>query len=179
MFTYLLTLFLHSLHPGLRTCSNLEYLWIARVILSTVCHFSQLVLSTYTFLLYQFLSSYQTFVIFSSFVIYSFFAHPINAPAVHTTNMTVAPVLSSERSLCQYTFPTHQSSMAIVPIWCGGFLEEQTDSFKRQPIEYYKCLAFFDEESVHFLWILWNIGKDCLIPLAAFLASKFSLFCEA
>ncbi len=139
--------------------------------LSTVCHFSQLVLSTYTFLLYQFLSSYQTFVIFSPFVIYSLFAlstHPINAPAVHTTNTTLAPVLSSARPLRQYTFPTQQSSMAIVPFWCGGFLEEQADSFKRQPIEYYKCLAFFDEESLRFLWGLRNIGTDCLIPLASF-----------
>ncbi len=68
-------------------------------------------------------SSFQTSVIFSPFVIYSLFTsstHPINAPAVHTTNTTLTFVLSCARSLCQYTFLTHQASLVIVPFRCGG-----------------------------------------------------------
>ncbi len=68
-------------------------------------------------------SSYQTSAIFSPLVIYPLFtlsSHPINIPAVHTTNTTLFPVLSCARSLRQYTFLTHQASLAIVPFWCGG-----------------------------------------------------------
>ncbi len=69
-------------------CSNLRYSRVTCVILSNFCNFSLLILSTYPLLLYQFLSSYQTFVIFSPLVIYSTFplsTHPLNAPALHTT----------------------------------------------------------------------------------------------
>ncbi len=73
--------------------------------------------------LIKLLSSYRTFVIFSPLVIYSFFtlsAHPINAPAEHTTITTLSPVLSCARSLRQYIFLTHQASLVIVPFWYGG-----------------------------------------------------------
>ncbi len=69
------------------------------------------------------LSSYQYFAIFSPFGIYSLFTlstHPINAPAVHTTNTAFSPVLSCARSLHQYVFLNHQASLAIVPFWYGG-----------------------------------------------------------
>ncbi len=60
------------------------------VILSNFCNFSQLVLSTHPLLLYQFLSSHQTFVIFSPLVFYSLF-YVIYAPykctcCTHHTN---------------------------------------------------------------------------------------------
>ncbi len=69
------------------------------------------------------LSSYQTFVIFSSFVIYSHFTlstHPLNAPAVRTTNKTPTLILSCARSLRQYTFLTQHPSLVIVPFWYWG-----------------------------------------------------------
>ncbi len=69
------------------------------------------------------LSSYQTSVIFSPLVIYSLFtlsSHLINAPTVHITNTTPFPVLSCARYLRQYTFRTHQPSLAIVPFCYGG-----------------------------------------------------------
>ncbi len=73
-------------------------------------------------------SSYQSFVIFSLFLVYSlFFAiyapykiYSINAPVVHTASTTLTLILSCARSLCQYTFPTHQASLAIVPFRLGG-----------------------------------------------------------
>ncbi len=52
------------------------------------------------------LSSYQTCVIFSSFVIYSHFAlstHPLNAPAVHTTNTILSLLSYRAPSLCANT----------------------------------------------------------------------------
>ncbi len=60
-------------------CSNPRYSSVTYFILSNFCNFSQLVLSTHPFLLYQFCylinlsSSYQSFVIFSPFLIYSLF----------------------------------------------------------------------------------------------------------
>ncbi len=83
--------------------------------LHTLCCFS-------TFCrLIKFLTSYQNFVIFS----------PL-APAVHTTNTTLTLVLSSARSLHQYTFPnsTDVFGHRAILIWgdrgvAGGFLEEQ------------------------------------------------------
>ncbi len=68
-------------------------------------------------------SFYQIFIIFSPFLIYSLFklsTHPINVPAVYTTNTTLSPVLSCARSLRHYTFLTHQASLAIVPFWLWG-----------------------------------------------------------
>ncbi len=122
-------------------CSNLRYSWVTCVVLSNFCSFSQIVLSAHPLLVFQPLSSYQTFVIFSPFVIYSLFYviwRPINAPAVHTTNTTPAPVVSCARSLRQYTFLTHQASLAIMPFWLwgdrdmagGGVLEEQPDTLQ-------------------------------------------------
>ncbi len=97
------------------------------------CHFSQLVLSTNNLLLYQFLSSYQTSVVFSPFDIYSLFTlftHPINVPVLHTTNTTPSPVLSCARSLRQYTFLTNQASLAIVPFWYGR-IEAWLETFSK------------------------------------------------
>ncbi len=111
------------------TCSNPRYSWVTYFILSSFCYFSRLVLSTHPLLLYQFLSPYQSFVVLSNFchfltlcylLTFTLSTHPINAPAVHITNTTLFPVLSCARSLRQYTFLTHQASLAIVPFWCGG-----------------------------------------------------------
>ncbi len=117
-------------------CCNLRCSWVICVSLLNFCNFSQLVLSTHPLLLYQFLSSYQTFVIFSPFVICSLFTlstHPINPPDVHISDTTLTPVLSCTRSLRQYTFPTQQTSLAIVRFWCegieaGGFLQQQLNT---------------------------------------------------
>ncbi len=45
--------------------ATLEYLWAIFVILSNLCNFSQLILSTHPLLLYQCLPPYQTFVVLS------------------------------------------------------------------------------------------------------------------
>ncbi len=103
-----------------RRCSNPRPSWVTYVILSNFYKFSQLTLSIHPLLLfYQLLSSQQTFIIlsnfFSPFLIYSLYAlstHPINAPAVRTTNTTLTLVLSCAGSLHQYTFLTHQASLA-------------------------------------------------------------------
>ncbi len=95
-------------------CSNLQYSWVTSVILSNFCNFSQLVLSAHPLLIYQLLPSHQTFVIFSPMVIYLLFTlstHPINAPAVHTTNTTLTLGLLCARSLRQYTFPSCHSDV--------------------------------------------------------------------
>ncbi len=111
------------------TSSNPRYSWVTYFILSNFCNFSQLVLPTHLCSLYQFCHliylsmTCQTYVIFSPLVIYSLFtlsSHPINAPAVHTTNTTLPPVLLCARSLRPNTFLTHQASLAIVPFWYGG-----------------------------------------------------------
>ncbi len=88
-------------------------------------------------------SPYQTFVMVSSFVIYSPFTlstNPINAPAVQTTNTTLSPVLSRARSLRQYTFLTHQASLAIVPFWFGGgggFYRDHQICYKSPRVKFY------------------------------------------
>ncbi len=43
--------------------SNLRYSWLACIILSNFCNFSQLVLSTHPLLIYQVLSSYKNFAV--------------------------------------------------------------------------------------------------------------------
>ncbi len=62
----------------------------------------------------------------------------------------LSPALSCARSLRQYTFLTHQASLAIVPFWlwgdrtlAGGFLIEQTDMFQFLNVtsELYECGA--------------------------------------
>ncbi len=94
-------------------CSNPRYSWVTYFILSNFCNFTQLVLSTHPLLFYPFLSYYQTYVVLSNCL----------------------GVLSCARSLRQYTFLTHQASLAIVPFWYGGsrhgwgFLLEQPDTF--------------------------------------------------
>ncbi len=81
----------YSWRPSLKAApkvSNLFYL-------IKLLQLSQLVFSTHSLLLYQFLSPYQSFVFLSSFYhfltpcyLFSFYViwQPINAPAVHTTN---------------------------------------------------------------------------------------------
>ncbi len=110
-------------------CSSRRYSCVTCIILSNFCNFSQFVLSTNPLLLYQFLSSYQIFVVLSNFchfltlVIYSPFTlstHPTNEPAIHTTNTTLFPVLSCAGSLRKFTFLTHPAFLAIVPIWYRG-----------------------------------------------------------
>ncbi len=75
-------------------CSNLRYSWVACVILSNFCNFSQLFFIYTPFCyfitfchLIKLSSSYQTFVIFSPFVIYSLFTFstppPTNVPALN------------------------------------------------------------------------------------------------
>ncbi len=76
-----------------KACSNLEYSWVTWVILSNFCPFSSL---CYLHTLCYFINfchliklslSYQTFVIFSSCLIYSHFTlstHPTNVPELHT-----------------------------------------------------------------------------------------------
>ncbi len=120
---------------SLSTCSNQRYSWVTCVILSNFCNFSKLVLSTHPLFLYQFLLPYQTFVIFSPLVIYSLLTlstHPIIAPGVNTTNTTLTLVVSSTRSLRQYTFPNstgvfgHRAILIRgIEAWLGGFLLEQ------------------------------------------------------
>ncbi len=117
-------------NPTWTVCSVPRYLWVTYFILSNFCNFSQLVLSTHSLLFYQFWSPYHSVVVLSSFChlltlcyLLTFFTlstHPINAPAVHTTNTTLFPVLSRARSLLQYTFLTYQACLAIVPFWFGG-----------------------------------------------------------
>ncbi len=79
--------------------------------------------------LYQFLSLYQSFVVLSNIChllapcyLFTFYViwQPINALPVHTTNTTLFLVLSCARPLRQFTFLTHQASLAIVLFWCGG-----------------------------------------------------------
>ncbi len=140
-------------------CSNPRYSWVTYFILSNLWYFSQLVLSAHPLLFYQFCHlmnlslSYQISVSFSPLVIYSLFyviLQPINAPAVHTTNTTLFPILLCTRSLRQYCIVsliggnhkdqvhlntlistsakgekticllTHQASWTIVPFWYGG-----------------------------------------------------------
>ncbi len=71
--------------------------------------------------LFKLLPSYQTFVILSPLVIYSLFmlsTHPINAPAVHTTNTTLTLSLSSTRFLRQYIpNSTGLSGYCAILIW--------------------------------------------------------------
>ncbi len=79
------------------------------------------------------LSSYQNFAIFSPFVIYSLFTlstHPINAPAVHTTNTAFSPLLSCAHLSKSPGVFGHRAIL----IWgdrgiTGGFLEEQPVTF--------------------------------------------------
>ncbi len=51
----------------MRRCSNRRYSWVTYFILSNLCYFSQLVLSTHPLLLHQFLSPYQSFAVLSNF----------------------------------------------------------------------------------------------------------------
>ncbi len=112
-------------HSGL-LCSP-RYSWVTYFILSNICNFSQLFLSTHPLLLYQFChlinlsSSYQTSVIFSPLVTYSLFTLstcPINAPAVHTTKTTLFPVLSCPTSRL---WPSCHSDYGGIGPWLGVF----------------------------------------------------------
>ncbi len=91
--------------PCSMICSNPRYSWVTYFVLSNFCNLSYL-LNPCCFInfchLINLSSSYQTSVIFLHFVIYLLFilsTHPINAPAVHTANPTLFPVLSCARSL--------------------------------------------------------------------------------
>ncbi len=64
---------------------------------------------------------------------------------LYTTNTTLSPVLSCARSLRQYTFLTHQTSLVIVPFlfgviktWLGVFSKN-----KRYPSHESSFLALF------------------------------------
>ncbi len=77
-------------------------------------------------------------------LIYSLFAlstHPTNAPAVRTTNTTLFPVLLCARSLRQYTFLTHQASLAIVPFWLWG-VETWLEVFSKNKSKNLQILHF-------------------------------------
>ncbi len=87
------------------------------------------------------LSSYQTFVIFSPFLIYSLFAlstHPIDAPVVRTTNNNSFSCLTVCTLSAPIHFPNstgvfgHRAILTMRGIrpWLGGFLMKQTDMFQ-------------------------------------------------
>ncbi len=108
-------------------CSNPGYFWVTYFILSSFCNFYQLILSIRPLLLDQFLSPYQSFVVLSNIcyllpLCYLLTLHFIYAPYKCTcwTQLSTSPVLSCARSLRQYTFLTHQASLAIGPFWYGG-----------------------------------------------------------
>ncbi len=104
--------------------------------MSNLCNFSKLVLSTHPLLFYQLLSPYQTFVIFSSFLIYSLSTlstQPINVPALHTKQHNSLSCLIGRTS----SVPIQLSKSTIVfghcaiLIWgdrgmTGGFILHQT-----------------------------------------------------
>ncbi len=86
------------------------------------------------------LSSYRTFVIFSPLVIYSLFtlsAHPINAPAEHTTITTLSLSCLIVRTLSSPIYLSNSPGVfghRAILMWgdrgmAGGFLEEQPFTF--------------------------------------------------
>ncbi len=139
-----------------RACSNPRYSWVTYFILSNLCKFAQLVLSTHFLLFYQFWSPYQSFVVLSNFCqfltpcyLLTFYViwQPINALAVHTTNTTLTLALSCARSLRQYTFrltrrlwPSCHSDHGGIGPWLG------VSSYNKQ--------ICFIGEHVSNLWLL-------------------------
>ncbi len=109
-------------------CSNLQY---SSVILSNFCNFSQLVLSAHPLLVYQLLSSHQTFTVLSIFVVLSNFCHFLTPCylftfyVIYASNKCTCCTRHTHNSLFFLTVRalsapihlsyTHQASSAIVP----------------------------------------------------------------